>query len=204
MAILLCLLLLQEKQNLTLTGSLKRIRICFCPFPFWDPHIYFEDNRAYLYWACSSKNPIYGVERDIRTRKPMGKKVPLIYGNKDDHGIDDKTIYAPEHPTLGQRYISFFIGTGAYIEGAFLHKINGTYYFQYATPGTEFPTYRDAVLVSDKPLGPFTWQKHIRILLFLLAIRREPGMDLPSLISTESSGMPLLSLSVSTIISNAV
>lgn len=90
----------------------------------------------------------------------MGKKVPLIYENKDDHGIDDKTIYAPEHPTLGQRYISFFIGTGAYIEGAFLHKINGTYYFQYATPGTEFPTYGDAVLVSDKPLGPFTWQKH--------------------------------------------
>ena len=39
-------------------------------------------------------------------------------------------------------------------------KHNGKYYFQYGAPGTEFKVYADGVYVSDKPMGPFTYQKH--------------------------------------------
>lgn len=62
--------------------------------------------------------------------------------------------------TLWQKYIALFTGSGTFVEGAFLNKIKDKYYFQYATPGTEFPTYGDAVLVGDSPKGPFIWQKH--------------------------------------------
>lgn len=130
------------------------------PFAFWDPHLYFENDRCYLYWGCSSKNPIYGIEMDIKTMKPIGKKKELVFGDEKKHGIDDKNIYKEQKLSLWQRYINLFVGTGTFIEGAFLNKINGKYYFQYATPGTEFPTYGDAVLVGDSPLGDFTWQSH--------------------------------------------
>ena len=45
-----------------------------------------------------------------------------------------------------------------YIEGAFMTKWNGLYYLQYATPGTQYNTYSDAVCVGDTPLGPFRRQ----------------------------------------------
>ena len=46
-----------------------------------------------------------------------------------------------------------------YIEGAFMTKHGGTYYLQYACPGTEYNTYSDGVYTSSSPLGPFTLQK---------------------------------------------
>lgn len=130
------------------------------PFAFWDPHLYFENNKAYLYWGCSSKEPIYATEMDIDTMTPIGNRVAIVSENKENHGVDNKDIYADKKISLWQRYINLFVGDGAFIEGAFLNKINGTYYFQYATPGTEFPTYSDAVLTGDSPLGKFEWQKH--------------------------------------------
>jgi hypothetical protein len=36
-------------------------------------------------------------------------------------------------------------------------KHKGTYYLQYAAPGTEFNVYADGVYTSDNPLGPFTY-----------------------------------------------
>ena len=130
------------------------------PFAFWDPHLYFEDGRAYLYWGCSSRKPIFGIELDQKTMMPVGKKKPLVFGDGTRHGIDDKTIYLSEHPSLQEKFINLVIGTGPYIEGAFLNKIGKTYYFQYSTPGTEFPTYGDAVCVGESPLGPFSFQRH--------------------------------------------
>lgn len=45
-----------------------------------------------------------------------------------------------------------------YIEGAFMTKHDGTYYLQYACPGTQYNTYADGVYTSTSPLGPFTLQ----------------------------------------------
>lgn len=47
-----------------------------------------------------------------------------------------------------------------YIEGAFMTKVNGIYYLQYACPGTQYNTYSDGVYTSASPLGPFTRQAH--------------------------------------------
>lgn len=130
------------------------------PFTFWDPHLYFEDDKAYLYWGCSSKEPIYGIQMDVEKMTPIGDKVPLVSCDEKNHGIDNKNIYSDMKLSLWQRYINLFTGSGTFIEGAYLNKINEKYYFQYATPGTEFPTYGDAVLIGDKPLGPYKWQRH--------------------------------------------
>ena len=43
-----------------------------------------------------------------------------------------------------------------YIEGAWMDKHDGKYYFQYAAPGTQYNTYSDGVYVGESPLGPFT------------------------------------------------
>jgi hypothetical protein len=45
----------------------------------------------------------------------------------------------------------------AWIEGSWMNKHNGTYYLQFAAPGTEFKTYGDGVLTSKDPMGPFTY-----------------------------------------------
>ena len=45
-----------------------------------------------------------------------------------------------------------------YIEGAFMTKHDGTYYLQYACPGTQYNTYADGVYTAKDPLGPFTLQ----------------------------------------------
>lgn len=140
---------------------LKGFKAIAAPFAFWDPHLFFDDDgRCYLYWGCSCKHPIYGVELDPATFKPKRKKVGLIFGDGAKHGIDDKDLYKGEKRTLWERYISLFTGSGTYIEGAFVNKLKGKYYLQYATPGTEYPTYGDGVFVSDHPLGPYTFQAH--------------------------------------------
>ena len=61
------------------------------PFAFWDPHLYFEDDRCYLYWGCSSKEPIYGIEMDIKTMKPIGKKKSIVFGDGKTTRIFTKT-----------------------------------------------------------------------------------------------------------------
>lgn len=138
----------------------KGFDVVSVPFSFWDPHLYFEEDRAYLFWGCSSRKPIYGVEMDIETMQPISQKVELISADGKAHGIDNKDIYKDQKISLWQRYINLFVGSGAFIEGAFLNKFNGRYYLQYATPGTEFPTYGDAVCISDNPLGKYTFQRH--------------------------------------------
>ena len=44
-----------------------------------------------------------------------------------------------------------------FIEGSWLTKHNGTYYMQYAAPGTEWDTYGDGVYTAKSPLGPYSY-----------------------------------------------
>lgn len=80
----------------------KGFELVSAPFAFWDPHLHFEDNKAYLYWGCSSKEPIYAIEMDIKTMTPIGKKVPIVSGDKENHGIDNKDIYADKKSVCGK------------------------------------------------------------------------------------------------------
>ena len=59
-----------------------------------------------------------------------------------------------------RRTASSVMGDNPYIEGAWMTKHNGTYYLQYAIPGTEYNVYGDGVFVSDSPMGPFRLAKN--------------------------------------------
>ena len=59
------------------------------PFPFWDPDLFQDDDgRIYLYWGCTSTDPIYGVELDRDTMLPIGEKQGLIFGREDELGFE--------------------------------------------------------------------------------------------------------------------
>ena len=118
--------------------------------PVWDPAFYVDDDdRLYLYWGCSDVDPIYGVEVDYDNNFAfMSDPVVLIEQNPAEYGWEVPGDY------------NTLVNQAPWIEGAWMTKRDGIYYLQYSGPGTEFKSYADAVYVSDKPLGPFTLQKH--------------------------------------------
>lgn len=136
------------------------------PFAFWDPDIFTDDDgRVYFYWGCSNNKPIYGVEMNPETMTPIGKKKAVISANPYEHGFE-RVIYPgffPQKNGVFKKLKTKLFGEKEkmpYFEGAFMNKFGGKYYLQYAAPGTEVPVYGDGVYVSDKPLGPFTYQAH--------------------------------------------
>lgn len=133
------------------------------PLKFWDPDIFQdEDGRVYLYWGCTTREPIWGIELDRKTMMPIGKKVAVIGEKEAEHGwerVGENNKIAPAK-TFGDKLIRFALGTKPCIEGAFMTKHNGKYYMQYATPGTELNVYSDGVYIGDTPLGPFRYQEH--------------------------------------------
>lgn len=143
-------------------------------FPFWDPNMFCDDDgRIYFYWGSSTTEPIYGIELDKDTLKPIGEKVPLIYADPsikgfersgEDHiplrskeEIDMILSHIDKQPmdeSTKKAAIAYITGA-PYIEGVWMTKKNGKYYLQYATPSSSFNTYSDGVYVSDRPLEGF-------------------------------------------------
>jgi xylan 1,4-beta-xylosidase len=116
--------------------------------PIWDPAFFLDDdNRLYLYWGCSDKNPLYGVELDENFAF-IGEPAILKHANPGQYGWEVPGDY------------NTLVNQAPWIEGAWVNKVNGKYYLQYSGPGTEYKSYSDAVYVSDQPLGPFTIQEH--------------------------------------------
>ncbi len=118
--------------------------------PVWDPFLFLdEDNRLYLYWGCSDKNPIFGIELNHKDNFAfIGEPRELIFSNKKQHGWEVPGDFNTN------------IEANPWIEGAWLNKYQGTYYLQYSGPGTEFKSYSDGVYTSDNPLGPFKLASH--------------------------------------------
>lgn len=68
------------------TGEFERIE---GTFDFWDPDMFLDDDgRLYFYWGCSNVTPIWGVELDPDTMKPLGEPIPLIDGHMDELGYE--------------------------------------------------------------------------------------------------------------------
>ncbi|MCU0338325.1 MAG: family 43 glycosylhydrolase [Spirosomaceae bacterium] len=115
----------------------------------WDPSFFYDDDkRLYLYYGSSNFYPTYYREINPQTLQPMGEKQELIRLHDDLHGWE----------RFGEYNDNIFLKP--FIEGVWMDKHNGKYYLQYGAPGTEFSGYADGVYVADKPLGPFTYQKH--------------------------------------------
>jgi hypothetical protein len=107
----------------------------------WDPAFFTDDDgRLYMYNGSSNRYPVYGIELDRKTFKPKGTRTPMYlledwrYGWQRFGEHNDNTFLDP------------------FMEGAWMTKHNGKYYFQYGAPGTEFSGYADGVVVGDKPL----------------------------------------------------
>ena len=115
-----------------------------------DPAFYKDEDtgRVYIYWGCSDKDPIMGVEVDPANGfKSIGKPVELIKHNSDKYGWE----------VSGHNNDRNHDGWN---EGPCLTKYNGKYYLQYAAPGTEFRVYGDGIYIGDDPLGPFTYMEN--------------------------------------------
>lgn len=151
-------------------------------FPFWDPNLFQDvDGKVYFYYGCSNVTPIYGVEVDPETLKPIGETVEVIAGNPWENGYErfgpNNSLLPASEEEIDMKFQGFLKQQGItedmmpaevvpmirgmfsnrpYIEGAWMTLHNGKYYLQYACPGTEFNTYGDGVYVGDHPLGPFT------------------------------------------------
>ncbi|WP_201301065.1 family 43 glycosylhydrolase [Sunxiuqinia indica] len=116
----------------------------------WDPAFFLDDDkRLYLFWECSHRFPIKGIELDYKNNfDTIGHPVEFILAKTDEHGWEvpgDYNERIDNHP---------------WIEGAWVNKYRGKYYLQYAGPGTEFKSYSDGVYVAGSPLGPYKIAKH--------------------------------------------
>ncbi|MBR2085238.1 MAG: discoidin domain-containing protein, partial [Muribaculaceae bacterium] len=118
--------------------------------PTWDPYVFLDDDgRLYEYYGSSNEYPVKGVEISREDFTPVSKIHDLVLLQPDKHGWERFGMNNDDEVTLKP-----------FMEGAFMTKHDGKYYFQYGAPGTEFKVYADGVYVGDHPLGPFTYQQH--------------------------------------------
>ncbi len=116
------------------------------PMSVWDPALFVDDDqKVYLYEESSNKNPIRAVELDPDNMfLPKTAQVDLFTLHPEQHGWE----------RYGQNHTSDIT---PYMEGAWMTKHQGTYYLQYAAPGTQWNVYANGVYTSDNPLGPFEY-----------------------------------------------
>ena len=155
-------------------------------FSFFDPNLFEDDDgKLYFYWGCSNSTPIWGVELEADTMKPVGEKRELIRANECDNGFErsgdnhvppktpemieaavletGKLFFGASSidqiPAEAAKMVRQAMGNDTYIEGPWMTKYNDAYYLQYANTGTQFNVYSDGVYVSKSPLGPFSLAK---------------------------------------------
>ncbi len=113
----------------------------------WDPAFFTnQDGKLYMYNGSSNRYPLYGIELNRTTFKPIGTRKEMYLLEPDRYGW--------------QRFGEYMDNTflDPFIEGAWMTQHHGKYYLQYGAPGTEFSGYADGVVVGTTPLGPFTPQ----------------------------------------------
>jgi hypothetical protein len=107
-----------------------------------------DDGKVYMYSGCSDNGPIKAVELSNTTWKEIGTPVDAVTPDYTHRGFE---VGGDNNEQLKQT---------PWVEGAFMNKIDGKYYLQYAVPGTQYKSYADGLFVGDSPLGPFTFQAH--------------------------------------------
>jgi xylan 1,4-beta-xylosidase len=129
----------------------------------WDPNLFQDDDgRLYLYWGCSNKTPIWGVELDRKTFRPLGERVALLESDTASHGWERTGVNHNPKAMEGAipRILTALMGDAPYIEGPWMTKQGGRYYLQYSAPGTQINTYADGCYMAETPLGPLTYSPH--------------------------------------------
>jgi xylan 1,4-beta-xylosidase len=107
----------------------------------WDPAFFTDDDgRLYMYNGSSNTYPTLGVELNRKTFQPVGTRMPMYILQDWRYGWQ----------RFGEHMDNTFLDP--FIEGSWMTKHNGKYYYQYGAPGTEFSGYADGVVVGTKPL----------------------------------------------------
>lgn len=107
----------------------------------WDPAFFTDDDgRLYMYNGSSNQYPAYGVELNRKTFEPLTARREMYILDPGRYGWQ----------RFGEHMDNTFLDP--FIEGAWMTKHNGKYYFQYGAPGTEFSGYADGVVVGTDPL----------------------------------------------------
>src|SRR5574338_134010 len=107
----------------------------------WDPAFFTdEDGKLYMYNGSSNRFPTYGVELNRKTLEPIGTRTPMYLLEDWRYGWQ----------RFGEHMDNTFLDP--FIEGSWMTKHNGKYYYQYGAPGTEMSGYADGVVVGSKPL----------------------------------------------------
>ena len=122
-------------------------------FDVGDPDLFADDDgRVYLYYGLSYDGAISGMELDPKNQfRPIGQPFLCFRANYAQHGWERRG-----DDNLGAVSNSQF-QEGPWLEGSWMTKHGGTYYLQYAAPGTEYHTYADGVYTASSPRGPFTY-----------------------------------------------
>lgn len=114
-----------------------------------DPDLFQDDDgKVYLFDGCSDKTPLRVTPLDRRTFLPAGDPTNTIAAQTSRHGWEVPGDYNEQYTHA------------PWMEGSWVTKINGRYYWQYAGPGTQYKTYGDGVYVADKPTGPYVYQPY--------------------------------------------
>ena len=114
-----------------------------------DSKLFAEDGRLFDYYGGGpDKVPLWVQELNPATFADIGEKVPITEMDDSRFGWD----------VCGDYNEMTDVRPG-YKEGSHMIRRGGTYYFQYATPGTEYATYCDVALVGSSPTGPFARQR---------------------------------------------
>lgn len=103
-----------------------------------------EDGRLYIYWGCSAKDGIWGIE--LNAENPLefvGEPKQLIKFEPEKYGWEPKPNRLDE----------------CWMEGSWMQKINGRYCLVFSSSGTENETYAMGAAWSDSPLGDFVKQR---------------------------------------------
>jgi xylan 1,4-beta-xylosidase len=119
-----------------------------------DPDIFVDDDgRVYLYFGCDSNGSIQVEELDPQHQfKVIQGPIVCFPSDFADHGweVAGEDNRGDLHPD-GSKQIA------PWTEGSWMTKHAGTYYLQYASPGTQFKSYGDGVYTATNPMGPFTY-----------------------------------------------
>jgi len=121
-----------------------------------DPAFFVDDDgRVYLYFGSGLDGGISAVELDpAQSFRVVRGPVQLMKANYAAHGWERS---GAEH--LGANMVEGY-RIAPYVEGSWMTKHDGTYYLQYAAPGTVWKTYSDGVYTSTSPMGEFTYQPY--------------------------------------------
>ncbi|HTR30026.1 MAG TPA: discoidin domain-containing protein [Puia sp.] len=108
----------------------------------WDPAFFTDDDgRLYMYNGSSNSYPLYSIELDRATFRPIGTR-------QETYRLQD---WRYGWQRFGEYHDNTFLDP--FIEGSWMTKHHGKYYLQYGAPGTEFSGYADGVVVGDQPIG---------------------------------------------------